>query len=79
MTSEEQLDRWVAGESVHNEEWNECCPDFSCCRPELLWPRAKREFFRDYPECREEMLFEALAQAIATYTAVSGKRVHLTG
>ena len=28
--------QWVAGESVHNEVDNECCPDFSCCTPALF-------------------------------------------
>ena len=31
-----QLIDWVYGESVHNDECKECCPDFSCCHPELL-------------------------------------------
>ena len=26
---------WVAGESHHNRIDDECCPDFSCCTPEL--------------------------------------------
>jgi hypothetical protein len=33
ISDEEQLARWVSGESVHN---GECTPDFSCCRPQLL-------------------------------------------
>ena len=31
MTPEEQLDKWVNGEPLHNDERDECCPDFSCC------------------------------------------------
>lgn len=31
MTTQEQLEKWVNGESVHNDERDECCPDFSCC------------------------------------------------
>lgn len=33
ITYQEQLDRWVAGDSVHRD--GGCCPDFSCCKPEL--------------------------------------------
>lgn len=27
---------YVAGFPTHNKEDNECCPDFSCCRPEMF-------------------------------------------
>ena len=40
-----QLAMWVEGTSHHDCEHNECCPDFSCCRPELLAPREEREMF----------------------------------
>ena len=36
MTNIEQLQRWVEGDPVHNEESGQCCPDFSCCKPHLL-------------------------------------------
>ena len=39
----EQGRQWVAGESYHNRVDDECCPDFSCCCPELFErDRAKR-------------------------------------
>ena len=56
MTSEEQLDRWVAGESVHNDERDECCPDFPCCKVELLAPREEREKFVGASEDRMRRL-----------------------
>jgi hypothetical protein len=31
-----QLLLWVNGISRHNNITNECCPDFSCCSPELF-------------------------------------------
>lgn len=34
MKLDEQLKMWKAGISVHNMETDECCPDFSCCKPE---------------------------------------------
>ena len=46
MTDKEQLDKWIAGESIHNKSNDMCCPDFSCCIPELLAPTADRELFR---------------------------------
>ena len=36
MTSDDQLAAWVDGRPIHNDERDECCPDFSCCMPELL-------------------------------------------
>lgn len=50
MRWQEQLDRWVEGESLHNHDapvtGGECCPDFSCCIPELQALRSTREEFR---------------------------------
>jgi hypothetical protein len=46
---EEQIDRWVAGESLHSDHRGlgpECCPDFSCCVPELLQPIEARRAFK---------------------------------
>lgn len=40
-----QLSEWVEGRPFHNTVDDECCPDFSCCRPELLAPRYAREAF----------------------------------
>jgi hypothetical protein len=43
-----QLEAWVAGESLHSHGPRQetlCCPDFSCCRPELLAPEDERRAF----------------------------------
>jgi len=45
MKRRAQLALWLEGASVHNTDPDECCPDFSCCRPELLAPREERELF----------------------------------
>lgn len=47
MTPDEQLARWVAGESIHRggKTDGECCPDFSCCQPSLLQPEEVRRAF----------------------------------
>lgn len=31
-----QAARWVLGTRDHNSIDNECCPDFSCCMPDLF-------------------------------------------
>jgi hypothetical protein len=45
ISPEEQIRRWVAGDSVHNTRRDECCPDFLCCQPKNLAPRDVRERF----------------------------------
>ncbi len=72
MDSKEQLNQWLAGNPIHAEQ---CCPDFSCCRPELLWPREERQIFIDRPELRDGMLMMGLSVALATYN----KKVHIAG
>ena len=82
-----QLREWVAGRPWHNP-WSpnadapdytnkasgECCPDFSCCRPGLLWPRKKREAFANAEgHARFEMLWEALTGLTA------GEGVYIAG
>ena len=31
-----QTTLWFNGKSLHNDIDGECCPDFSCCEPELF-------------------------------------------
>ncbi len=47
MTPDEQIALWVKGESVHNDEAGECCPDFSCCNPKMQdTPQRDKERFQ---------------------------------
>ena len=79
MTTEkyqEQLDSWVEGKSIHLPE--QCCPDFSCCRPELLAPKEVREVFAaayktDNEAVQMRMLMEFLSKAFDT------KKVYIAG
>lgn len=65
-TADEQLRRWVTGESVCPNEDHECCPDFSCCRPHLRWPEEKRRAFAAADRgTREKMLMGALGSLAA--------------
>jgi len=58
---DEQLTEWLKGNPVHNEIRDECCPDFSCCQPDLLWPEEQRQEFVDAgDEKRNGMLMMAL-------------------
>lgn len=74
MTPEEQLKSWVEGESIHNDERDECCPDFSCCRPELLQPvEVRRAFQAGSEKQRNALLMEFLGALLA------GENVHVVG
>jgi hypothetical protein len=44
-TSQRQLRQWVSGQSTHDRANDRCCPDYSCCRPELQAPREEREHY----------------------------------
>lgn len=65
MTSDEQLQLWLKGESKCPNDSGECCPDFSCCRPDLLLPLAERQRFVSDPSSRDEIMFGALGKVLA--------------
>jgi hypothetical protein len=65
MTPDEQLEQWVKGISVHNDERDECCPDFSCCSSELMAPANERELFSRSGEAeRMDMLSVFLGRLV---------------
>lgn len=71
MKADEQLELWVKGESVHNDERNECCPDFSCCKPNLLAPEHERRAFLEASQkgnhkATTSMLYEFLGRAFSS-------------
>ncbi len=75
MTAEEQLDLWLAGQNVHNDERDECCPDFSCCSPANAWPMEKREEFARKYRAGEDilpMLIGALEAVVPADIYVAG-------
>lgn len=82
ISIDEQLARWVVGEPVHNADRDECCPDFSCCQPELLAPRDLREKFANADREGDEkakwaMLGMFLGAAMSK--AAPGMNVHIAG
>jgi len=78
MTSDKQLAEWLKGKPIHNDERDECCPDFSCCQPSLLVDQATREAFADADEeLRMSMLGMFLGRAMAL--AGAEKEVYIAG
>ena len=39
-----QTRMWAMGWPSHNNVDDECCPDFSCCNPDLFEPDAKKRW-----------------------------------
>lgn len=63
---EQQLAEWLAGRPSCPNSRGECCPDFSCCCPELLWPLAMRSRFVAAGDAeRERMLVGSLDSMLA--------------
>lgn len=74
-TPDEQLRMWAAGESVCPNTRHECCPDFSCCKPQLGWPLEKRaKYVAAGRGEREKMLIGALSDLAVD----AGAKVHVT-
>ncbi len=74
--NDEQLRRWVDGDPQHigdrKDPTSQCCPDFSCCRPELLAPPdVRRAFVAAGPNGRGAFLGGFLGAMIAA-AQVSG-------
>jgi hypothetical protein len=62
---DEQLAQWVAGTSICPNTRHECCPDFSCCHPDMAWPLEKRAKFAAAPQGeREKMMMGALTSLV---------------
>jgi len=73
----QQLDEWVKGNSVHNDERDECCPDFSCCN-DVKTPRATRErFAKAYHDGDQETVDQMLLMFLGG--AFAGEKVHIAG
>ena len=76
-TCDEQLAKWLAGEFVCPNTNNECCPDFSCCKPELqVSAPVRRAFIEGSPNQRHRwsMLFLG-----ALVSSIKDKKVHAVG
>lgn len=61
---------WLKGNPQHNKVDDECCPDFSCCKPELLAPLEIRQVFynaeiNNDTKTIERLLGEFLDKAIS--------------
>jgi len=56
----DQLDDWVRGKPWHNDEFDECCPDFSCCGRTLSSESVRARFKQATDEGDEATVSEML-------------------
>lgn len=54
-----------------------CCPDFSCCKPELAVPLDVRRAFVEHPENQDEMCQMFLRSALELMGR--GKDIYIAG
>lgn len=98
MSPEQQVDLWVEGNSVHNNnryiritndrnevvkvvkmEGGECCPDFSCCHPELLWDETTRRLFKNAGDKLRSKMLGMSMSALFSAHGMKKEDVHIAG
>jgi len=77
MTSEKQLIEWVKGNPIHNDERDECCPDFSCCNGKLAPPDVRERFAKAYHDNDEETTTQMLMMFLGS--AFSNEKIYVAG
>ena len=77
MKYHEQLALWLGGTPVHREQC--CCPDFSCCRPELLAPLDVRELFVAAYSSGKENVTGRLLMTFLSKAFSESHNVHIAG
>ena len=78
MTPDDQLTLWVRGIPLHSDDPDQCCPDFSCCVPELLACRDERINFVRLDEAgRLQMLTMFLERMLANQFPDSEVHYHI--
>lgn len=45
ISNDNRLRLWVKGSPIHDYANNLCCPDYSCCHPDLIASPAERDAF----------------------------------
>ena len=74
MTVERQLKLWANGDAHCPNEHGECCPDFSCCKPQLMWPEEQRQLFLTSPKATRELM---LLGSLVSFAESLGSKVKI--
>jgi len=75
----DQLNEWVKGNSVHNDERDECCPDFSCCNGVTTPPDVRERFTKAFRDDDEETVMQMLGMFLGNAFANEEVKVHIAG
>ncbi|MFA7099980.1 MAG: hypothetical protein WC143_07865 [Eubacteriales bacterium] len=80
MKPDEQLELWVQGKSVHNDERDECCPDFSCCGGKLADEDTRKRFAKAFYEHDENTTMNMLMIFLGDMLKkIEGKKIYVAG
>ena len=84
-STEDQLNEWLKGNSIHNSDRDECCPDFSCCNGTIAPLDVRERFVRAHREGDEKttfsMLMLFLGEALSEFkddVYIAGEEPHQT-
>ena len=83
VTINKQLDLWKVGKSRHNIGGG-CCPDFSCCFPQLKASESEKMLFCDAWVNRNELKNQMILQGMmliffSKLNIVSNSKLEITG
>jgi len=80
MSSQMQLEQWVLGNSIHNNEDDECCPDFSCCNKKVVTSREVRDrFAKAVADNDNKTQMKMLSSFLKQGALTMGKKVYVAG
>lgn len=83
-----QVEEWAKGNPLHNPvnpenglyEGGECCPDFSCCNPDMLMPEESRQKFLEAHKAGDEKTkMQFLGMALSGLGAKMNQTVYVAG
>lgn len=80
MEYKEQLQLWVDGNSTCIKD-EQCCPDFSCCMPELQAPKEERELFQQLYLAEKHSEYEGILMMFLgrAIPLITDKKVYIAG
>lgn len=76
-----QLEQWVKGKPIHDHIRDKCCPDFSCCHPNLLAPEEIRKKFAEASKAGgiKTAYLIKITFLVSAMAADLNKNVHIAG
>lgn len=73
----DQLERWLAGESIHDNVSEQCVPDFSCCGKPMAPKEIRERFVKAINDNDDRARMEMLGMFLAS--AFGAENVYVAG